>query len=340
MSEMALPRRRLGHTGFQVSILGAGGWLGLLYEPRGGGGSGLWGTTSQDQALREKAAIEAVHRAVALGINYFDTAPMYGNGEAERLLGVGLSALLPEARAGLIVSTKVGWHPERPHRYDADSVHWSLEQSLRKLFTDRLGIVHIHYPLTDEHMDEMLGRGGAVEALERLKAQGVVGAISLGVRPHRFLRRAIMSRRFDAIMTPYDYSPLRASAAPIIELAAAHDVGVINASPYIGGLLAGVDPDLAAAQRPPDLARDLERARALWQWCQARNLDLGVLAMQFSLRNEHIATTLAGPRSMAEVEANVRHATTPVPRDVWADLDAFLQSLGPWAPGGEAGVPA
>jgi len=149
-----------------------------------------------------------------------------------------------------------------------------------------------------------------------LKAQGVVEAISLGSRPHRFLRRAIESGRFDLVMTVYDYNPLRASAGPILDLAAAHGVGLFNASPYNAGLLAGIDPDISATRRAPELPGDLERARALWQWSQARRVDLGALAVQFSLRDERVAVTLTGPRDAAEVEDNVRHAMLPLKRPV------------------------
>jgi D-threo-aldose 1-dehydrogenase len=334
-STAALPRRPLGQTGFQLSIVSAGGWLGQIYDPDKSQ-PGAWGGVTTDQGVREAAAEAAVRRALALGINYFDTAPMYANGEAERLLGVGLKALAPDERKALYVSSKVGAHPEIPKGYDRDSILYSLERSLKKLYTDRLDIVFIHDPEHDGHMDQMLGPNGAVETLEKLKTQGVVGAIGLGNRTHRFLRRAIESGRFDAILPSYDYTPIRNSAGPLIDLAYSRGVGVVSASPYMAGLLAGLDPDFAAQRRPVDRPLDLTRARALWHWAQERGVDLGAVAVQYNLRNEHITTTLIGPRDAAEVEANVRHATTPLPAGIWAELDAFLTQLGPYAPGGEA----
>jgi aryl-alcohol dehydrogenase-like predicted oxidoreductase len=285
-----------------------------------------------------EAATAGLRRAVAAGINYFDTAPMYGSGESERLLGLALQALTPAERAGLYLSTKVGWHPERPHRYDAETVRWSLAGSLARLGVARVDLVHIHYPASDAQMDAILGPGGAVAALEQLKAEGVVGAISLGSRPHRFIQRAIESGRFDAVMTVYDYTLLRATAEPLIALAAAHEVGVLNGSPYVGGLLAGGDPDVAAARRTPDLPGDLERARVLWRWAGAHAVDLGALAVQFSLRHPLLTSTLVGPRDATEVAGNLRHATTPVPAGLWDELSALLAELGPGVPGGEAGV--
>jgi aryl-alcohol dehydrogenase-like predicted oxidoreductase len=87
----ALPRNQLGRTGFQLSIVSAGGWLGLLYDPAK---AGTFGGVTDDRAAREAAAEQAVRRAIGLGIKYFDTAPIYSGGEAERLLGVGLRAML------------------------------------------------------------------------------------------------------------------------------------------------------------------------------------------------------------------------------------------------------
>lgn len=330
-----LPRRRLGRTGLELSVVAAGGWIGLPYDAQTQAHGPVWGGVTPDDALKEATAIAAVRRALELGINYFDTAPMYSGGEAERVLGLGLRALSRAERAGVFVSTKAGHHPARRFQYDAASVHWSLEQSLRHLHSDRLDIVYIHDPQTGAHMAQMLGPGGAVEALEGLKRQGVVGAIGLGVRTFRFLRQAIDSGRFDAILPSYDHTPIRNTLGPLLAHAAAHNVGVVYGSPYLAGLLAGLDPDVAAQRRPADSAADLARARALWRWARAREVDLGALAMQYSLRHPHITVVLAGPRDAAEVEANVRHATAPLPAGVWDALDAFTATLPPAGPGGE-----
>jgi D-threo-aldose 1-dehydrogenase len=329
-----LPRRRLGRTGYELSIVSAGGFLGMVYDPSQSRG-GEWGTAAADPVVREAAAAAAMRRGIELGINYFDTAPMYGHGEAERLLGIALRALTPAEREGLYISTKVGVNPKREHAYDADSVRRSLERSLGLLGRDGVSIAFIHDPVTDADMDQMLAPGGAVEALEQFKAQGMVGAIGLGVRIHRFLRRAIESGRFDAILPSYDYTPIRNSAGPVFELAAKHDVGVVSASAYMAGMLAGIDPELAAAKRAVEKSADLTRAKALWQWAQGRGVDLGAVAMQYQLRNPNITTALVGPRDVSEIEANVRHATAALPEGIWEELDNVMATLEPGAPGGE-----
>ncbi len=305
-----LPIRRLGRTGYRVTALGIGGWLGALDD------------SDATLAEREASGIEAVRRAVELGVTYFDTSPAYG--DAERILGLGLQALTPADRRRLRLASKAGTHPQRRHRYDGDSIRWSVDESLRLLAADRLDVLLVHDPRDGGDMDAVMGPGGALEALEGLKGEGVIGAIGMGVREHAFLHRAIESRRFDVILTPYDYTLVRATATPLIELAGAHDVGVINGSPYDAGLLAGIDPDAAARRRRPVSPEDLIRARRLWRWCRERGADLGALAMQYSLRHPGIAVTLAGPRTADEVEGNVRHATTEYPQELWDDLDALL----------------
>jgi len=323
MIDQTTPKRQLGRTGITVTALGTGGYFGELHD------------SESPESAREAAAIEAVRRAVDLGIGYFDTSPAYGrNGAAERYLGLGLGELSDHEREAITVSTKVGTHPQRRQQYDADAVRWSFDRSTEIL--GRIDIVYVHDPSTDEHMDQILGPGGAFQALEDLRDGGTIRALGLGVRNHRFLRRAIHSGRCNVVLPSYDYHPLRSSAGPLLRLASERGVGVANASPYNAGLLAGVDLEEAASQRPPS-DPDMERARQLRDWCQERSIDLGVLAVQFNLRNSDIDTVLVGPRTAGEVEENVRHATTALPNGIWPELEAFTDLLRPSAsPGGES----
>lgn len=320
MADQTIPKRQLGRSGITVTALGAGGYLGLLPDPQ------------SPESAREAASVEAVRRAVDLGIGYFDTSPGYG--PAERYLGLGLRELSNCERTAITVSTKVGTHPQQRQQYDADAVRWSFDRSTQIL--GPIDIVYVHDPSTDEHMDQILDSGGAFQALENFRDEGAIRALGLGVRNHRFLRRAIHSGQCDVILPSYDYHPLRASAAPLFQLASELGVGVANASPYNAGLLAGPNLEAAARLRPPS-DPDMERARQLRDWCQERSIDLGVLAVQHNLRNAHIDTVLVGPRTVGEVEENVRHATTALPDEIWQELEEFTDLLRPsGSPGGES----
>ncbi|MDE0027229.1 MAG: aldo/keto reductase [Spirochaetaceae bacterium] len=321
-----LPRRRLGRTGLEVSVLGLGGAF-------------LGAARDRDNPAAERAEIASatVRAAVEFGINYIDTSPFYQDEVAERSLGVALSGLSPEQRDGLYVSTKVGTRSGMVGQYDGASVRRSLAISREALGRDYLDIVFVHDPTSAEHMDQVLAVGGAAEAIEDLKAAGMVGALGLGVGNHQWHRRCIEDGRFDVVLLPYDYSPVRDSARSLIELARAHDVGVVSASPYLRGLLAGPHPADQARYRVQE-PQDVQRAAAVYGWCRERGVDVGALAMQFSLRNTGIGSTLVGSRDAAEIAVSFRHATMDLPDGIWAEFEAAAARFPAAAPGGEAGV--
>jgi len=308
----------LGNTGIETTNLGVGGHLGLLND-------------SDDPARRQDEGIRTVQRAVERGVRYFDTSPMYGACEAEKHLGAGLATLDAEVRAGLTVSTKVGTHPDRRHHYGADDVRWCYDNSREIL--GPIDIVFVHDPQSDADMDVIMGPGGALEVLEGLRADGEISAIGLGNRNHRWQRQIIDSGRADIILPSYDYHPIRQSMAPLLDYAAAAGVTVVNGSPYQAGLLAGIDLD-ALPRRQDDV--DVERARQIYAWCAERGVEVGAMAVQFSMRQLRIGVTLVGPRTAAELEDNIRHATAEIGDDVWEAFEVFLRDLQPApAPGGE-----
>jgi aryl-alcohol dehydrogenase-like predicted oxidoreductase len=280
---------------------------------RGLGGAGLGGSYGPAD---ECDAVETVHAAIERGINYIDTSPLYG--QSERRIGLALEGSL---RDKVRLSTKTGTHPDRRGDYSRDGTLWSVENSLRLLKTGYLDVVLVHDP---DDLDPAFAPGGALEALEELKAQRVIGGIGLGVRSHAFHRRAIESGRFDLILTYNDYHPLRTAALPLLELARRHDVGVLNGSPLAHGLLIGEDPDALVAKgrlRPPE--RDLNAARTLYRWCRERGLPMPGVVLQFCLRQPLIGCTLTGAKTPGELEQNLRGTTTPLPESVWTELEAL-----------------
>ncbi|HZO90800.1 MAG TPA: aldo/keto reductase [Chthonomonadaceae bacterium] len=296
-----LERRRLGRSGLLVTALGLGG---------AGIGGGYGPVTDRD-------AIQTVQEAIAQGMNYVDTSPLYG--ESERRIGLALEGGLRER---IVLSTKTGTHPQRRGDYSWDGTLWSLENSLRLLKTDYLDLVYVHDP---EDIAPVFAPRGALEALEALQAQGVIGAIGLGQRRHDFHRQAIESGRFDVILTYNDYHPLRTTAADwLLPLAAQHEVGVVNGSPLAHGLLIDQDPDTLVRDRslrPPE--RDLNAARRFYRWCRERNLSPIAVALQFSLRQPLIQCTLTGAKTPAELAQNLAAIRTPLPESLWDKLAAL-----------------
>ncbi len=307
--ERTLETRRLGRSELRVTALGLGG---------AGFGGSSYGNVSDEEA------VEAVRAAIDGGITHIDTSPLYG--ESERRLGLALQGV---QRDRVILSTKAGTHPRWRGDYSAEATYRSVENSLRLLGTEYIDLVLVHDPTT---LDQALGPAGAFEALEDLKAQGVIRAIGLGVRKHALLEQAIRSGRVDVVLTYLDYTLLRTSAADVVlPLAAAHDVGVINGSPLAMGLLSGGDPDRYLETAMPWLGQalqgDLAAARRMWGLAQEQGIDLQALALQWSMRERRIGGTLAGGKTAAEIRQNIEAATAPLPKGIWEEVEAVRAGL-------------
>jgi len=289
----------------------------------GAGIGGVYAETSDDDA------IETVHYAIAQGINYIDTSPLYA--ESERRIGLALEGGLREK---IVLSTKTGTHPQRRGDYSWDGTFWSVENSLRLLKTHYIDLLLVHDPMD---MEPVFAPRGALEALEQLKAEGVIGYLGLGQRDHEFHRRAIESGRFDVILTYNDYQPLRTTAADwLLPLAKQHDVGVLNGAVLGFGLLAGGDPANNPASRYANES-ELAAAQLLYRWCEERGVSMQAVAFQFSLRQPLIDCTLTGARNKAELAQNIDVANTSLPDSIWAEIASVLhQEIGAQAPGAQA----
>jgi aryl-alcohol dehydrogenase-like predicted oxidoreductase/murein tripeptide amidase MpaA len=300
-SEGILRQRRLGRTDMFVTELALGG-------------VGLGGSRTENA---DATSIATIARGWARGINYFDTAPLFG--ESERRLGLALKSLGGRP-AGLYLSTKTGTHPFRRGDYSAEATRWSVENSLQFLGVDSVDLLFVHDP---DSMDPVMAPGGALSELERMRDEGKLRWIGLGVREHDKLALAIRSGRFDAILTYADYNLVRQTSAPLIAEAAAAGIGVILAQVYLGGLLVGHDPAESILQDRPDMVL----ARDWWLWARERGISLQNLALQFGLRNPHVATILGGADSPAQVDESVEAVTAHIPDSVWAEVEEHIESL-------------
>jgi aryl-alcohol dehydrogenase-like predicted oxidoreductase len=169
-------------------------------------------------------------------------------------------------------------------------------------------------------MEPVLAPGGGIDALVRLKEEGVIGATGLGVRRHDFHRQAVADGRFDVLLTYLDYTLLSQTAAPIIREAAAAGIGIVIGSPLATGLLARDDGPPCRYGRPADPEDpQVQTALQMRRWAADRSVPLPALALQWVLVNPQVGMVLAGAASPAEVEANVRAVTMPLPSGIWEE---------------------
>ncbi|AJE81010.1 L-fuco-beta-pyranose dehydrogenase [Streptomyces albus] len=284
--------------------------------------------------VTDAEAEETVAAAWEAGIRYFDTAPHYGLGLSERRLGAALRGL---PRADFTLSTKVGRLLEpRPrargddlangfavpaaHRrrwdFSAEGVRRSLEESLTRLGLDRVDIAYLHDP--DDHVTQALDE--AYPALERLRQEGVLGAVGIGVNqcalPARFLRETDL----DVVLLAGRYTLLDQSGlAELLPLAEARGVDVVLGGVYNSGLLADPRPGATFdyARAPREL---LCRAVELQRICARHGVPLRAAALQFPLGHPAVASVLTGARSAAEVRDAAVMMATEVPGALWSEL--------------------
>jgi D-threo-aldose 1-dehydrogenase len=325
-SSLALPRRPLGRTGLEVSAIGFGAApLGDLYK-----------------RLDDITAIAAVERAFTLGINLLDTSPLYGHGLSEHRCGAALRRV---PRDGVVVCTKVGrWmDPLRrnddgsgfvggaPHRavidYSYDGTMRSIEQSLLRLGTDRLDLLLIHdvdvwthgAAAIEQRFSEAMG--GAYVALDRLRGEGVIAGIGIGVNEAEMCVRFAQAGSFDVMLLAGRYSLLEQPALEVfLPLAQRQGIGVMLGGVFNSGILA--TGAVAGAKynyqdAPPDI---LARVARIERVCEAHGVALPDAALHFALGHPTVASVVLGAQSPQEVERNVAGFSGPVPAALWADL--------------------
>jgi D-threo-aldose 1-dehydrogenase len=314
-----LPLRRLGRSPVHVTELSFGGAaIGNLFTEVG-----------EDDA---RAAVDAAWDG---GIRTFDTAPHYGLGLSERRLG---AALRDRPRDEYVISTKVGRllepaagpvgrdpegfavpaHLVRRFDYSADGVRRSLEASLDRLGLDRVDIALIHDP--DDHGEQALRE--AYPALERLRAEGVVRAIGVGMNQSAMLTRFVTDTDIDVVLVAGRYTLLdRSAALDLLPVAHSRGVSVIAGGVFNSGVLAA--PVAGATYNYETAPAELiERARRLAEMCERFAVPLRAAAARFPLTHPAVASVLIGVRSAAEITEAVRLRALDIPAALWDSLAA------------------
>jgi D-threo-aldose 1-dehydrogenase len=287
-------------------------------------------------AVDDATARAAVDAAWESGVRYFDTAPHYGLGLSERRIG---EALRERPRAEFALSTKVGriLEPAFPapgadarddqgfdvpaaytRRWDfsGDGVRRSIDESLGRLGLDHIDIAYIHDP--DDHVEQALDE--AYPALEKLREEGVLGAIGVGMNQSAVPTRFVTETDIDVVLLAGRYTLLDQSGADdLLPAALERGVAVILGGVFNSGLLA--DPRAAATyDYQPAPAEILRRALEIEAVCAEFGVPLRAAALQFGFTHPAVASALVGVRDAAQVRDCAAMAGVPIPETLWRAL--------------------
>lgn len=289
----------------------------------------------------EAEALLAVRHAWEGGIRHFDTAPYYGFGLSESRIGNVLSDV---PRPSFTLSTKVGrliedaaghrGHDDgfavdgRAARFDYTraGVRRSLEASLRRLRLDRVDVLFLHDigALTHGNRHPQVLAQALDEALPemaRMREEGLVGAIGLGVNEEAVCLEVMPRFPLDAIMLAGRYTLFEQDASKaVMERAAATGVSVLVAGPYNSGLLGSDAGPGSTYNYAPASAEIRARAQRFYDVCRRTGADVGAAALQFPLAHPAVSAVVCGLRSASEVDAALRRQHAAVPPATWAAL--------------------
>ena len=295
--------RRFGKTDWQVSEIGLGG---------------SWFYGRPEFGLKPFSyGARIVERALELGINYFDTAPLYGQGRSEEVLGAALKGVTEP----YYLATKVGYYPE-PFDYTRDTVWRGFEASLKRLQRDKVDLLQIH-EAEQAGWEGIFGAGRTLETLLEIQEQGLTKYIGLTGSDLQLMRDVLKeSEVFVSVITFLKYDLLTQQATEIlVPTAADRDVAVITASPLHAGLLGSKRELWMQNNRFADLYNKLEQVEILL----ADQLeDITHIALRYLLSDSRVSILLSGVASIEELETSVSVADGHhLPPELIAQIEAI-----------------
>jgi aryl-alcohol dehydrogenase-like predicted oxidoreductase len=311
--------RTLGNSDLKLTTIGFGAWA-----IGGGDWKFAWGPQDDNQS------IEAIHRALDLGINWIDTAAVYGLGHSEEVVARALKSA--SHKPYVFTKCALRWSDDRSifNSIKAESVRFELESSLRRLNVDTIDLYQIHWPNPDSEIEEGWGE------LAKLQQQGKIRWIGVSNFNMEQMKRAQKIAPITSLQPPY--SMLRRTVeAEILPFVKQNGIGVINYSPMVSGLLTGKMTAERIAVMPaddwrrnsvefnePKLNRNLQLVELLREIGSAHGVGPGVVAVAWTLHHPAITAAIVGGRSGKQVEEIALALQFRLVEDEYARINAFL----------------
>ena len=312
---------KFGKTGMEITPIGFGAWA-----IGGGGWAAAWGPQDDDEA------VGAIRRAVELGVNWVDTAAVYGLGHSEELVAQALKSVPDSERPYVFTKCSLVWDGEGDisNVLEKDSVKRECEESLRRLQTDVIDLYQIHWPRPDEYIEE------GWEALVELKDEGKVRHIGVSNFDVSQMERIGEIAPVETLQPPYNMLN-RGVEEEILPYCKENDIGVIVYSPMRSGLLTGKMTPERVANLPSDdwrrnaqdfqeprLSRNLELVELLEEIGADHGFSPGEVAIAWTLRHPAVTAAIVGGRRPDQVDGIIGAAELRLSEDELDRIESFL----------------
>jgi len=317
----AFEKRRLGTSDLHITPIGYGAWA-----IGGGNWEYAWGSQDDDESIR------TIEHAIDSGINWIDTAAVYGLGHSEEIVGRALKNLT--ARPYVFTKCSMRWGSDRQiyRSLKAASIEEELENSLRRLDVDTIDLYQVHWPDPDAEIEE------GWEALAKLQQQGKVRYLGVSNFSVEQMKRAQKIAPITSLQPPYSLLN-RNIEAQVLPYCLENDIGVINYSPMVSGLLTGKMTAERIAQMPaddwrkrsanfkePKLSRNLKLVEILREIGNRHGVQPGVIAIAWTLRHPAITAAIVGARRPDQVDGVLPAATFRLSDQDAERLESFLRA--------------
>ncbi len=305
---VSLARRLLGKTGLAVTPLCIGcAPLGDMPE-------------TFDYGVSEEQALATIRAIFVSPINFIDTAASYGDGESERRLGIVLREL-GDLPSRFVLASKAD-RDLHTGDFSGGQMRRSVERSLRLLGLNQLQLLYLHDP---EHttFEQAMSAGGPVETLQRCQQEGLIAHLGVAGGPIDLMRRFVETGIFEAAISHNRYTLLNTEADAFWDVCLNYGVAAVNAAPYGSGILAkgpGAYPRYMYQDAPQSM---LTRARQMEAICKRYGVPLGAAALQYSLRDRRITSTIVGISRPERLTETIVLAEYPIPAELWGELEAI-----------------
>ena len=292
------------------------------------------------ERVSDEAAAAAIAAALAAGIRYFDTAPLYGYGLSESRLGQALSQLPPQSvrlstKVGRLIAADPGHTPAEGYRvdgyravfdYSRDAVLRSFDESLKRLRRDRIEVLLLHDIGAETHgprhaaiLEQVFDE--ALPALQQLKESGACQAIGIGVNESAVCLEMMQRCQLDCILLAGRYTLLEQTTLhTVMAQAQRQGTAIIIGGAFNSGLLAAPGGPGATYNYAPVDPAMRSRAQRIYDICAQHSVDVGAAALQFVRAHPAVASVVVGMRSAAEVASAIARLRSPIPPALWASL--------------------
>lgn len=264
-----------------------------------------------------ETAVATIRRVFEGPFTFIDTSNEYGGGESEKRIGQAIrdNGGVPE---GFVVATKVDPVPGTTD-FSGERVRRSVEESLERLGLDTLPLVYLHDP-EKISFEEGVAPGGPLEALIALRDEGVIDHLGVAGGPIDLELQYLATEAFDAVISHNRFTLVDQSAEPLLDDAQARGVAFVNAAPFGGGMLVKGPDAVPTYCYAPVSDEVLDRVRRMEALCAEFGVPLAAAALQFSLRDPRVTSTIVGMSEPKRVAQTVELAEFDIPEQLWHAL--------------------